>query len=253
MIVQNCTFTVHFPRNDNIRESIFDLEKQLSGFQKPFTLVPLPPDAPLDIPRIIAITDNQHSQLVFNGNSAQITTSFDSIYNSNIEKCLDYMKDKCSKLIESLHIIGAEQYGKPKFYFSGLSISLLFDQEDGIDDPIEYLSERFIRLKSNMKTDEAGLRIALVADDSFYVNIMLQNLRIFSNEPDERGSLAGISVQKNALQVVIDINDRFAFNTITGYTSSEETVRKVVDLVEKLSKTNIKSLIEDGEVLYAKQ
>ena len=251
MIVQNCTFTVHFPRNDNIRESIFNLEKHLRGFQKPFTLVPLPADAPLDIPRIITVSENRHSQLVFQGNSAQIITNFDDNYNKDIEKCLEYMKDRCSMLIDSLRIIGAESAGRPKFYFSGLSLSLLFDMEDGINDPIEYISNHFLQLKSNMTTDEAEFRVALIAEKSFYINIMVQNLRIFSKEPDERGSLAGVDVQKNVLQVVFDINDRYAFNTISGYNSSEETAQKVIKLAERLSKTNVVSLIKDGEIIYA--
>ncbi len=251
MIVQNCTFTVHFPRNDNIRESIFKLEKQLDGFQKPFTLVPLPTDAPLEIPRIITVSDNRHSQLSFHGSSAQITTNFDNRYNSDIEKCLSYMKNKCSMLIDSLMIIGAEQEGMPKFYFSGLSLSLLFDHTDGIDNPIDYISDHFLRLNSNMAKDEAEIRVAFIAEKSFYINILLQNLRIFSKEPDERGSLAGIDVQKNVLQVVIDVNDRYAFNTIPGYLSSKETSKKVIELTEKLAKMNITGLIKDGEIINA--
>ena len=251
MIVQNCTFTVHFPRNDSIRESIFNLEKHLKGFQKPFTLVPLPADAPLDIPRIITVSDNGHSQLIFQGNSAQIITNFDDKYNRDIERCLEYMKERCSMLIDALMIIGAECEGRPKFYFSGISISLLFDDEDGIENPIEYISDHFLQLKSGMTKDEAEFRVALIAENSFYINIMMQSLHMFSKGPDERGSLAGVDVQKNVLQVVLDINDRYAFNTVPGYLSSEETAQNVINLAEKLSKASILKLIQDGEIVYA--
>ena len=79
MIIQSCAFTIHFPHNTKIREHLFELEKHFTDFQKPFTLVPLPPDAPMEIPRIVAATEHGHSQLTICGNSAQLVTNFENL------------------------------------------------------------------------------------------------------------------------------------------------------------------------------
>lgn len=251
MIVQSCTFTVHFPKNARIRESLFALEEHFVGFQKPFTLVPLPQEAPLDIPRIIAVTNQHHSQLIFTGNSAQLVTTFDENYNTDISKCIAYVQSKCDSIIAALKVIGSESDGKPKFYFSGLSISLLFDHTDGIDNPIQYVSEKFLNCHSNLLIDESQLRLAFVVDNEFYVNVMVQNHRQFANGPDERGSFANSEGHQDFLQVIMDINDRYAFNHTSGYLSSEESVNKVIHLAEVFSKTHINQFIKDGELEYA--
>lgn len=251
MIVQSCTFTVHFPKNSKIRESLFALENHFVDFQKPFTLVPVPPDAPLDIPRIIAVTNHHHSQLVFTGTSVQLTTNFDSNFNSDISKCIEYVRGKSNSIISALKIIGAEVGGTPKFYFSGLSVSLLYDQGDGIEDPIRYLSQTFLKCESRLPIDESQLRLAFVAENNYYVNIMLQNHRIFENGPDERGSFATAGNKNDFLLVVLDINDRYAFNHTPGYLSSESAAQKVIELAEVFSASHIQQFIKGGELLYA--
>lgn len=251
MIVQNCSFTVHFPQNVTIRESLFNLEKHFSDFQKPFTLVPLPPEAPIEIPRIIATTKGGHSQLLLTGSSIQLTTNFDSNFNLDVAKCIEYVKSKCTSIISSLPIIGAEVEGKPKFYFSGLSASFLFTEEDGIQSSIDYISSKFLKCDSNLKKDEVQFRIAFVLENKYYVNIVAQNYREFTNGPDERGSFVNLGLKKEGLQIIIDINDRFAFNHEKEYLSSEDTANTIVYLAEQFAKEHVKHFVEEGEVKYA--
>lgn len=251
MIIQNCSFTVHFPQNVTIRENIFNLEKHFPDFQKPFTLVPLPAEAPIEIPRIIASSNGGHSQLLLTGSNLQLTTSFDSNFNNDIEKCFEYVKGKCASIISSLPIIGAEIEGNPKFYFSGISASFLFTAEDGIGCPIDYISSKFLKCTSNLDKDEVQFRIAYILAQKYYVNILVQNYREFSNGPDERGSFVNLTPKKEGLQINIDINDRFAFNHEKDYLSTNETAEKIVALAEQFAKQYIKHFVEEGEVHYA--
>lgn len=253
MIVQSCTFTVHFPKNSQVRERLFDLEKHFEGFQKPFTLVAVPPDAPLEIPRIIAVTEHHHSQLIITGNSAQIITNFDGNYNKDVSKCIDYVRGKCNSVISSLKIMSAAPEEAPKFYFSGLSLSCLFGAEDGISDPISFISEKFLKCKSDLPVDESHIRLALVVDEKYYVNVMTQNFIQYAAGPDERGSFANSGKRQNSLQVTIDINDRYAFNHTPNYLSSEEAANQVIDLADAFAKENIFTFIRDGEINYARK
>ena len=250
MIIQNCSFTVHFPQNVTIRENLFKLEKHFIGFQKPFTLVPLPPDAPADIPRIVAASNGQHSQLMFTGTNVQLTVRFDDNFNTDVCKCIEYVRNKSTSMIDALPIIGAEANGKPKLYFSGLSISFLFSEEDGINAPIEYISSNFLKCKSNLREDEAQFRVAYVVDEKYYVNVMLQNYREFANGPDERGSFVKLAPSKEGLLVNLDINDRYAFNNEEGYLSSAEAAEKIVWLAEQFASKYVKEFVEKGEIQY---
>ena len=250
MIVESCSFTVHFPNNQKIREKFFLLEKHFEGFQKPFTLMPVPEDAPIEIPRIIAMTEKQHSQLIITGNTAQISTNFDENYNKDISKCISYVKDKSSSIITSIPLFGAEIDGKPKFYFSGLTINSMFTEEDGIYNPSNYISENFINCKSNLNLDENQFRVTYIVDEKYYVNLTVQNAYQFTTGPDERGSFVNSGEPCRYLQVIMDINDRYAFNHSKNYLSSEDTASKVIELAEKFSKDYLGKFIRDGEILY---
>lgn len=253
MIVQSCAFTVYFPQNTRIREHLFELEHYFTDFQSPFTLVPLPPDAPMELPRIIASTAHGHSQLTICGNSAQLVSNFDEHFNRDVARCIEYVRKKCARIVSALSIIDGSQSDVPKFYFSGLSTTLLFDEEDGIQDSVDYVARKFINYHTNLSTDEVQFRLALIADRKYYVNIMAQNSRTFSGTPDERGSFAGLKIIGDRLQVVLDINDRYAFNREANYTSCVDTVDRLSALSERFATEYVGSFIRNGEINYVEQ
>lgn len=251
MIVQSCTFAVHFPKNLKIRENFFLLESHFEGFQTPFTLVPVPPDAPLELPRIIANTTNGHSQLVINGECAQLTTTFDENFCHDISKCIEYIRSKSNSIISSLTKLGAEIDGKPKFYFSGLSTTLLCNEETGGDSPIKYISEKFLKCKSNLPLEEAEFRLAYVVSEKYYVNVLAQNVHPFMNSPDERGAFVSSVPAPERFQIIVDINDRYAFNHTVNYLSSEETANSVISLADVIIRDHLDEFIKDGAINYA--
>lgn len=250
MVIQSCTFTIHFPQNPKIREHLFQLEEQLMDFQKPFTLVPIPADAPVDIPRIVATTPHGHSQVIFCGNSAQVVTKFDGDYVKNVEQSVEYIRQKCNRILEVLPLIDESNDEIPKFYFSGLSTTLELNAEDGVESPVSYISEKFLRSKIDSPIDEVQFRYALVTKEKFYVNVMVQNSRTFIGLPDERGSLAGLRVKDETLQVVLDINDRYAFNHEVGYRSSKETVSEITKITEEFMTKKLIHFIQTSEIGY---
>lgn len=253
MIVESCTFAVHFPKNVDIQNLQSALEEKLGDFRKPFVGVPVPVDAPAELPRMVAYTEHMHSQLVFTGRSVQMVTEFDDNYNKDISKCVGYVRNKCNDIIDSLRVVNPEVDGKPQFYFSGLTTSVLLGAEDGIDDAIKYISEKFLKCRSKLSVDESSISLAWVVDDEYYINIMAGNSRDFDGEPDERGSFAESGEYRDLLQVVVDINDRYAFNHKSGYLSSAEAVGRVVDLAEKFMQEEIEKFVRTGEMQYVGQ
>lgn len=253
MVVQSCIFTIHFPQNAKIRERIFDLERHFTDFQSPFTLVPLPPDAPLELPRIIAATPHNHSQLTVCGNSAQLTTHFDYAYCHDVKHCIEYIREKCNRIVSALSIMTGDSSPDAKFYYSGLSTTLLYDTSDGIEDPVKFISEKFLNCKSNLITDEVQFRLAFVIQGKYYANILAQNNRAFFGTPDERGSIAGLKCGDSQLQVVLDVNDRYAFNHETNYLSSLNSVSDIASISEQFATKHIDIFLKTGVVSYDEQ
>ena len=255
MFVESCTFTIHFPANQAIREKFFQLESHFSDFQKPFTLVPLPPDAPLEIPRIIAMSVHGHSQLTICGNNAQLVTRFNEQYGYDVKKCIEYVQAKCNSIVTALSVISGNSIDaeRPLFYYSGLSLVVILDERDGIINPAQYISEKFLKCKTNLLTDEVQFRLALAVEDKYYANISVQNNRTFLGTPDERGSIANLKIAKESIQVVLDVNDRYAFNYTKGYVSSIDTVNNVAKLAEVLASKHIADFVAKGELTYELQ
>lgn len=249
MIVRICRFTLFFPYKQNIREKLFELEKSFTDFQTPFTLVPLPADAPPEIPRIVAKTPHGHSTLLVNGNSIQLEIRYDANYNNDVTKCIEYMRERCRSVVSAIHILTDETESR-SIYYAGISSDLVFDVGDGINDPVLYLNDKFLKCSTNLPVTESNLRMAMVLYDKYYVNVMLQVEQSFEGQPDERGSLARLKKANSKLIASLDINDRYAFNTIDNYYSSVENIEKIADIIETLANGKIQEFVEKGELVY---
>lgn len=71
----------------------------------------------MEIPRIVAATEHGHSQLTICGNSAQLVTNFDAKFNRDIKRCVEYVSDKCNRIVSALSIMDGSGSETPKFYF----------------------------------------------------------------------------------------------------------------------------------------
>ena len=70
MIIDNICFSLSFERIENFRQKIFDIEKKLGNhFITPLNVLPIPDDAPPEIPRIIARSKQNHTELIVSSNN----------------------------------------------------------------------------------------------------------------------------------------------------------------------------------------
>ena len=250
MLIQSCSVSVFFPPNRSIREHLFDLERHFLGFQKPFTLVPLPPDAPNELPRIVAISSHGHSQLLICGNSAQLNTKFDGAFNQDIKKCIEYVGKKSSGIVEALAILDRSQENNPRFYYSGMTMVISFDEADGIHDPANYISQNFFKCLTNLPTQEVQFRLAFTVEDKYFINIMLQNNRNFAGAADERGSFVGVKLENEDLRVTLDVNDKYAFNKYINYFSSVDSMNHIAKIMETFSSERLVNFVKGADLNY---
>jgi hypothetical protein len=209
-----------FPPIQNIRENIFSLEEQLAEyFLKPFTLIPLPDEAPVEMPRISAMTHHGFSTLNLSQNSFQFLTNFNKDYGEDWERCANYIYERVLRIVNIL---------KPLFnhqIYCGLIINLI---EKTNDESISFLLKNFSNKKSFDKIYDIITKYTFAVDDNYYVNIQLQNQRLPSNQfvighlkETERNDMLGVS---------LDINDRYAVNYVPGYFSDEKKIDDIFAL-----------------------
>jgi hypothetical protein len=233
----NSSFNLIFPPVQNIRERLFLLEEQLAEyFTKPFTLIPLPNEAPVEIPRISATTHHGFSTLNLSLNSLQLITNFNNNFGENWENCENYLRERIFKIVNILRPLFSHQI------YCGLTINLM---EKTAGKSLDLLLKNFSSEKSFDKIYDLFTKYTFTADDNYYINIQLQNQRLIFNQ-FANGHLKEIE-QDNLIGIALDINDRYAVNYIPGYLSNEEKIDRIFKLSNVILKDKLKYFIYEGK------
>jgi hypothetical protein len=223
----------------NIRESIFNLEKELSVFfVKPFNLFPLPNEAPLEFPRISATSNHGFSTLNISLNSAQLNTNYDVSFASSWEKCESYIKERIYVIFDILM-----PFFNNTFIFSGLTTNITFDVDEK-ENAIDKLKSSLFKFVSP-KPYDLLTKITFVKEEKYYINIMLQNQRLLNPL-----GIIGIPVRmlenNKCIGINLDVNDRYAVNYLPGYTSSRETMCNIFDITGEIISRKLGTIIAEG-------
>lgn len=243
MKILSTQFNVFYPSIQGIRKYFLDIEEKLKDyFQVPFNLIPVPDDAPVEIPRIIATSKHGHSQLSISLNNAGLTTQYNENFESNWAACRDYLEGKINKYISVL-----SQLCEDRFLYSGLIIQLELPLQN---DPVKLLVDKFIKIQTNQKLFDVETKLTFVLDETFYLNITLSNFRNYEGVGiPELPIPAYLKFNSSGVRVLLDINDKYGFNFVKDYVSSNEKQRYLFDLATKVLEEKLGEIIERGEVI----
>ncbi len=240
MIIQNTNFNIFYPKILNLRRKIVDYEDKLSVFFLPVNILPIPDDAPEEIPRITMSTINGHSSMNLSLTGAAFTTNYDEKFNNSWEKCLGYLNDRIGKVYDILDILKQE-----KFLFAGLLTQIFMDEISS--NPVDLINDRILKLNSKTKPFDVDCKITFVYDDNYYININVSNVRLFEGLIPNGISTSGILQEKaNIVGVTIDINDRYGFNYNKGYTSDYTKVQRILEITTDIINNKLNKLIMEG-------
>lgn len=244
MSIRACTYNLTFAPNPNIRKSLFALEDALDGFQKPFTLIPVPEDAPLDFPRITASSPNGHSTLFVSGQNAQIQSVFDDAYKSEVGTCLSYSKNRALSFYDAFG-----SFASFDFFFSGLTVQVDFPNI-GDADPAGFIRDTFINIKGDFQLDDAAIRLVFVLRDRFYFNIEIKRDLLFQEATSLQMNpwSPDLSKAQEVFTVVMDVNDRYAFNRDHSHRCSRDDIESIYSIVESYLSDGIDDLVVAGMV-----
>jgi hypothetical protein len=242
MLITDSNFNLIFHPTTNIRESIFDIEKELSEFfPKPFNLIPLPNEAPPDIPRITATSHHGFSTLSISLNQIQFSTNFNDDFSSDWNKCKAYIVNRIFKIRNIL-----KTWFKSEPLYCGITIKLLNELQNR--EAIELLLNNFIKIQPSGNIYDLLSKYTFVFDDNYYVNIQVQNQRLLTNQLIKPGELQKIE-RTNLIGISLDVNDRYGFNYIPNYSSDDNKINRILEISDNLLINKLEKFIMNGDSL----
>ena len=147
-----------------------------------------------------------------------------------------------SKVFEFLNLLTDNTYE-----YVGLISTILYDEVN--ENGAEKLSRSLLNAHKISNIHDINIKYTFVEDENVFVNIMLQNARLFKSEADgnKAGSL-GINEQiAESIGAIVDINDRYGFNTNIDYKSDSSMLNKLIESMGNVINNKLKTLIEKGE------
>ena len=241
MKINQISITIKYSPIVDLQKNYYDKRAILEADFYPATVFPIPDDGFPEIPRMVIKSKNGHSEISISRIAMTFSViKFDNGYESDWDKCVAYVENKMKIINNFLNeIIGVNN----KFEYCGLIVNLSFDSSGSI---CKELSSNL--LKNNVDNlFDINVRYTFVEDDQYFVNIQLQNQRIYNNV---KGNIAGELSKENqkdeVIGVLIDINDRFAFNNDIKYESQISVVSSLINKMSIIIKSKLNILINGG-------
>ncbi len=250
MDIANSTFSLVFQPIPDIRRSAFDIEERLDGYLKPFQVYAIPADAPFELPRIASTTESGHSTLTIAAQSAQVQSNFDDNYSKDFEKSLTYSKKKAYELFNTL----TDMHGVVVNYV-GLSVQLIASADDFGRQPVEFIKDTYLNVESNLALSDASAKLVYEVDEDYYLNIEVKKVVLadpisISIGPNGVDITSKVTPHDDQLSVIIDFNNRLAFNCGRHPTCSLDTIETLYRRVSAFAERGIENFLEKSEVSF---
>lgn len=240
MIIQDSTIAIKFARVENLKRLFFENESSLRQAFNEATVLPIPDDAPSEIPRIILKSKGEYTQLNISTDSISMQTTFDESYRRNWKLCEEYIKDKINHLFDF-----ADSLTNGNYNYVGIVISIIEDEVN--EDATKVLANNLLSNKSQTSPYELNIKYTFLEENAYFVNITVQDVRVYREGTDisVSGALSEDKLRSHTIGATVDVNDRYSFNNIHNYKSSKDCLIKVLSLTTK-SIEKLKPLISEG-------
>lgn len=244
MNINSTLFKVNYSPINELRKKIVN-NWSLVGFNEP-TILPIPDDAPDEIPRVICQSMNGHTSINISKDSLSMYVNFDGEYLENWNLCQKYLSEKLNNVICFLNSIGCS------FSFSGLVTQIFYNLEElrlcvnSEENATKSLFEKFSKVKTDFDVFDFEQKITTLKEETFFVNYSFNNLRTTNEEIsiNKPGCLKTVKAKNDHIAVSIDVNDRYAFNYDESYkadisvfsrllTITDESIKGIYDLFLK--------------------
>lgn len=231
MKIKDSTITFWFQKQPNPKAYVDKFNENLKEHFFDFNIISVPANIDPAIPRLVAVSSSNHSNIEISLINARLRTNFDENYSSDLNLCIKYLKERALKLFEALKVCDIA------IVYSAIFINL----EKQEDKAVEKIENQFLKTQDIKEIDEIGIRFSKIVDNKFYSNISFNNSKqikiekIFENNKPEiiipLISLNEASKIDNYLNVSLEVNDKYSFNLDTNYSTNRKELEKMFDLI----------------------
>ena len=133
-----------------------------------------------------------------------------------------------------------------EYEYIGVITEVLLDEY--MKDGAQILAHNLLKNSVDSSIYDLNIRYTFVESDNIFVNIMLQNARLFKNGIDGEiaGSLSMDNQVSESIGVVIDINDRYGYNTCHDYKTDSSKLDFIIAEMTVVMNSKLRGLLEKG-------
>lgn len=241
MLFNETSISLKYKKIENLKKTYFVNDEILKKHFNEATVLPIPDEAPFDVPRIIVKTINEHAQLNISPIAATFHVAYDDGFERNWDICKKYICERMNAVFEFLNLMTGNNYE-----YIGVVSNIIVDdiQKDGA----RVLSNNLLKTKLDNIFD-INIKYTFVEEKNMFVNIMLQNARLFKDgiNVDNAGELNLENQEIESIGAIIDINDRYGFNNDKNYKTGSEMLGKLLDKMSEIIDDKLMTLIKRGE------
>ncbi len=241
MIIQNTAVNIRFSRIENIKRKYILNEDVLKDNFNEASILPIPDDAPMEIPRILIKSKGEHSQVSIAPEAITFQTQYTDAYTEDWNLCHKYISTRTQDIFNL-----TDGFTSGDYHYIGIVSNLIWNDVQTAGNKVLYKNIMGKEAADNL--DDLVIRYTYVVDEKYYVNITLQSVREYDVlDGNMSGALAEKNLRSHTISIGLDVNDRYLFNQEEGYISNREKFEEMLDLTTHIINNKLKSLVETGE------
>jgi len=248
-IYTNSELSVYFSRCINIRHKVFEFESALKEkYQTPPLMTPVGDEIEPEIPRMAFNSKLGHSQINVSQVNASLNVRYDKEYNNDYAKCESYLIER----LKLIYPIVEKVTGNNVCYCGVINkIQYSVDKKDE-DNLLDIMAQKFLCKDGyDKKLYDLNLKYAFRINNTNYINLTISNFRnyIFSSPmPQKPVPLPTNKANNIGIQVLLDVNDRCAYNEISGYKTTFDNIISLLATAKDLITNKLDKILETGKI-----
>ncbi|MFH1778378.1 MAG: hypothetical protein ABH952_12645 [Candidatus Omnitrophota bacterium] len=215
-------------------------------YQIPAQLLPIPDQVDAEMPRFTFISNKFHSLINVSQISASINIKYTDAYLKDYDKCEEYLKERIGIMFPAIE----EITGNIKYCGLLTKVNyIVMDIEE--KELIKYICDKFVS-KNNYSTDvkDINLRYTVNKNEKYFINFNISNNKNYISDKPVSGpiSVSDMKLENLGLQIILDINDRHAFNKDGTHKTTESEIKEIISMTKDIVNTKIDTILQKGEI-----
>jgi len=222
-------FSVHIPRNTDVRRAEDRFESVLTGHYGPANVTPVPDEMDPIIPRLIFSSTHGFSQILASQVNIVFIVRYSEDWQVNLESRSAYVKEHAALMFALAETLGT------KALFCSLNSEVQVPATVEDERTVALLSEKLLQPIVSRNVYDLALKTTTVVNDKFFSNLTVSNFRIWeAHQPQLRDivPLPKTAATQWGISFVNDFNDRYSFNEKEGYSCTYEKAKELLHVAE---------------------